>query len=130
MIEKKSVTLKKKTPHKREEECEQIKFVIWLQKKGFRLHHSPNGGRRSIVEGAKFKRMGTSAGFPDIEVPYPCGKYHGFYIEMKPEKGGNLSSAQQEWLNYLREKGYFAEKAHGFLEAKEMFEHYISLNKG
>ncbi len=128
-MEKESKKIKR-SPNKKLERAEQIKFVAWLTAKGYRCNHSPNGGTRNVIEGAMFKRMGTSAGFPDIEVPLPSGPYHGFYVEMKPEKGGKLSLAQQEWLRYLREKGYWAEEAHGFLEAKEMFEHYLSLLKG
>lgn len=30
------------------------------------LHHSPNGGKRNIIEAKKFKDMGTQAGFPDL----------------------------------------------------------------
>lgn len=70
--------------------------------------------------------MGVSPGFPDVEVPFPSGPYHGFYLEMKRQKGGKVSPAQVEWLNYLRGKGYFAESAKGFEEAKQMFLHYLS----
>jgi hypothetical protein len=82
-----------------------------------------------MLEAIQLKRMGVSAGFPDIEVPLPSGHYHGFYCEMKPEKGGKLSENQIEWLDYLRSKGYYAEVAHGFEEAKAHFLHYLSFTK-
>jgi hypothetical protein len=75
------------------------------------------------------KAMGTSKGFPDIIVTVPAGPFHGFFLEMKPVKGGNIQAEQAEWLNYLRGKGYYAEVARGFEAAKEMFLHYISLTK-
>jgi hypothetical protein len=80
-----------------------------------------------MLEAINLKRMGVSAGFPDIEIPLPCGHYHGFYIEMKRQKGGRLTPEQAEWLSYLKGQGYFAEMAKGFEEAKKMFLDYIAL---
>ncbi len=105
---------------------EQIKFVVWLRKQGYRVSASANGGSRNLFEALKFKKMGVSAGFPDIEVPLPAGPYHGFFIEMKRQKGGKVSNEQREWLSYLRDKGYYAEVAYGFEEAKVMWTDYIS----
>lgn len=72
------------------------------------------------------KRMGVSAGFPDVEIPLPSGPYHGLYIEMKRQKGGRLTIEQEGWLNYLNGKGYMAVVANGFEKAKEIFNHYMS----
>lgn len=79
--------------------------------------------------------MGVSAGFPDIEIPYPVGyhrpnqtSYHGLYIELKRVSKGKVTSAQSDWINFLREKGYCAEIARGFEEAKEIVLHYFSLD--
>lgn len=106
---------------------EQILLAVWLAKKGIRFTASANGGKRNYYEAIKFKRMGVSAGFPDIEIPFPSGQYHGLYIELKRKKGGKVSPEQAEWLQYLREKGYYAEVAHGFEEAKGIVIHYLSL---
>lgn len=106
---------------------DQIKLVVWLTKMGIRFSASANGGSRNMLEAAKLKRMGVSPGFPDIEIPIPSGPYHGLYIELKREKGGKASPAQVDWLNYLREKGYWADIARGFDEAKEIVLHYLSL---
>lgn len=108
---------------------EQIKLAVWLTQKGIRFTASANGGKRNLMEALKFKRMGLSPGFPDIEVPLPSGSYHGLYIELKRQKGGKLSLNQIEWLNYLTEKGYYAVSAKGFDEAKEIVLHYLSLNQ-
>lgn len=118
------VSFAKKKP-RRIEEIEQVKFVKWLREKGYRCHHSPNGFKRSMSEGVRLKAMGTSRGFPDIQVFYPVGNYHGFFIEMKNIEGGRLTREQEDWLNYLKEIGYWAECAHGFEEAKEIFLKYI-----
>ncbi len=82
-----------------------------------------------MLEAMKLKRMGVSAGYPDVFVPLPTDKYHGFYVEMKRKKGGRASPQQIEWINYLRDKGYYAEIAKGSDEAKEMFKYYISTLK-
>jgi VRR-NUC domain-containing protein len=102
---------------------------VWLKKQGFRPAASANGGKRNLVEAYHLKQMGVSPGFPDVEVPLPSGHFHGFYLEMKRQKGGKVSPEQLEWLNYLRDKGYYAEVARGFEEAKEHFLHYLSFTK-
>jgi VRR-NUC domain len=78
----------------------------------------------------KLKRMGVSAGFPDIEIPLPIpGLYHGLYIELKRQKGGFLSDAQLDWLKYLNGQGYHAVRANGFEEAKQVVLDYLALMK-
>lgn len=115
----------RKNPTERQE---QIWFVTWLKKQGYWCHHSPNGGKRHFIEGYNLKLMGVSKGFPDVFVPLPMGKYHSLFIEMKPLKGGKIEKEQSEWINYLREKGFYAEVAHGFEEAKRIFLEYLSSN--
>lgn len=82
-----------------------------------------------MLEAIKFKRMGVESGVPDVCVPIPSGPYHGLYIELKRKKGGKVSENQLHWLQFLREKGYYAEVAHGFEEAREMVLHYLSFTK-
>ena len=106
---------------------EQIKLATWLSKQGIKFTASANGGSRSYLEAAKLKRMGVSAGFPDIFIPIPSGPYHGLLIELKREIGGKVSDSQICWLQYLREKGYYAEVCKGFEEAKEVVLQYLSL---
>jgi hypothetical protein len=108
------------------ERFEQVRFVTWLRSNGYRVSASANGGSRHLLEAINLKKMGVSRGFPDVEVPLPIGHFHGFYVEMKRQKGGKVTTEQAEWLAYLREKGYYAEVARGFEEAKEMFLHYLS----
>jgi hypothetical protein len=71
--------------------------------------------------------MGVMAGVPDLCIPIPSGAYHGLYIELKRLKGGKVSDSQSDWLLFLREKGYYAEVARGFDEAREMVLHYFAL---
>lgn len=111
------------------EDYEQIRLATWLTGQGIRFYAIPNGGKRNLVEALKFKRSGVQPGVPDVCIPIPSGSYHGLYIELKRVIGGKVSQPQSEWLAFLREKGYYAEVAKGFDEAKEMVLHYFSLTK-
>lgn len=111
------------------ESDEQTRFVVWLKKKGVRVVASANGGSRHFLEACRMKNMGVSPGFPDIQIPYPCGDYHGLFIEMKRLKGGRTSTEQQDWIVFLRGQGYRAEVAHGCEEAIEIYETYMSFFK-
>lgn len=126
---KKSNSISKKTQDYPSEKHEQICFVVWLKKQGYKVSASANGGSRHFLEAMSLKAMGVSKGFPDIQVPLPIGPYHGFYCEMKRQKGGKISSEQAEWIDYLKSKNYFAGVAYGFEEAKEMFLHYLSFTQ-
>ena len=77
------------------EDEEQIKVIVYLKKRGI-LHFSvPNSGNRSLAYACKMKRLGLSAGVPDIVIPEPMGFWHGMFIEMKRKTGGVVSEAQQ-----------------------------------
>jgi len=56
------------------------------------LHHSPNGGRRDVREAARFKRMGTRAGFPDLILLLPSIGGHFLAMELKYGKGVQTES--------------------------------------
>lgn len=75
------------------------------------LHHSPNGGKRNAREAARFKRMGTKPGYPDLFLSIPMRKnfrttecWHGLYIEMK-SPDGTTSEKQKRMQERLKKKG-------------------------
>ena len=88
---------------KREEEQLQIAFFEWAKwQEGRypelgRMHHIPNGGKRTKAEAAIFKAMGVKSGIPDVFLPAPRGIYHGLYIEFKSDSG-KTSKNQDELL--------------------------------
>lgn len=90
------------------------------------IHHSPNGGKRNIREAAKFKRMGTRAGFPDLFLAYPNKKYNGLFVELKAP-GGRATEKQKEWINKLNSRGYYAKVCIGFEEAKNTILEYLNI---
>jgi len=73
----------------------------------------------------KAKRTGYVAGFPDLFIYEPKGKYNGLAIELKV-KGNYASPKQKDWLFYLTERGYKAEVCTGFDQAKELIDNYFN----
>ena len=96
---------------KHEESNIQQAFIQWCElhkhkypELGF-MHHSPNGGRRSAKEGARFKREGVKAGFPDLLLAVARNEFHGLFIEVKTKKG-RLTASQEKWKKFLIKEGY------------------------
>ncbi len=69
------------------EHDEQVGFVNWFRAKfaGVLIFAVPNGGKRSISAGKKFKAEGVVAGVPDLFVPE-----WNLWVEMKRASGGRL----------------------------------------
>ena len=122
---------KKSSPRARievpSEQEEQIRASVWMDKMGIAHHHSPNGGFRDAREGAKFKRMGTSAGYPDFVLPYARKGYHGLYIEVKRRYGGKLSEAQIYWRDLLIREGYAWYEAKGADQCIKIVQNYLGM---
>lgn len=66
------------------------------------VHHSPNGGRRSITEGRRFKMLGVVAGFPDLIL---CpGNGRTYLLEIKSPTG-RVSPEQRDVMDRLHHLG-------------------------
>lgn len=94
------------------EEQEQIKLAEYLDRHNYTWCHVPNGGFRNVVTGKRLKAQGVKPGVPDVLIFDPVkhveGKsYVGIAIELKRQKGGQLSMHQKNWLNYLRQCGWY-----------------------
>ena len=117
---------------KRSEDTEQIKVIQWALRAQDEfpalkwLHHIPNGGSRAKAEAVKFKQMGVKAGVSDLSLPYPCGCYHGMYIEMKYGKN-KPTDEQLEFLICMKETGYFVCICYSFEAAQEILIKYLQL---
>lgn len=85
------------------EHDEQVGFVNWFRAKfsGVLIFAVPNGGKRSISAGKKFKAEGVVAGVPDLFIPA-----WNLWVEMKRESGGRLSPDQKEMIAYLERIGH------------------------
>ena len=67
--------------------------------------HTPNGGRRSIKDGIRFRMMGTRPGIPDLAFLGAAHGYHGLYIELK-HGNGRLSEDQLFFESRCIDHGY------------------------
>ena len=95
----------------------------------------------TIGQARKHKRLQQHRGYPDLFIAEPRGKYHGAYIELKKagtrifKKDGTLVAdehirEQFDVLEQLRKRGYMAEFACGFDEAKEIIDNYLGRQYG
>src|SRR4030042_4002082 len=80
-----------------DEHCAVIEYLR-VRYPYIRLTIAPNGLKLPSPQAMKFKRMGYTAGTPDLLIFEPRGNYNGLLIEMKREHGGQVSPAQREWI--------------------------------
>lgn len=88
------------------------------------MYHVPNGGKRDKATAAVLKRQGVKAGVPDIMLPAARAGYHGLYIELKAGKN-TTTKKQKEWLEYLRQQGYYTAVCYGWQPAAQLIEQYL-----
>lgn len=107
------------------EKVEHLHVANYLRYKGVVFNHSPNEGKREVQYIAQLKAMGMRSGFPDFFIYEARGGYHGLAIELKRVKGGRVSDAQKQCLQELNDRGYKAEVARGFDEARQIIDDYL-----
>ncbi|MFA5651493.1 MAG: VRR-NUC domain-containing protein [Proteiniphilum sp.] len=91
------------------------------------LHHSPNGGKRNAREAARFKAMGTRAGFPDLVFLYPAHGHHALLIEMKTTRSGSRQTAnQKEYQRIVEKYGYKYIVCRTFFEFQKVIINYLT----
>lgn len=88
------------------------------------LHHSPNGGQRTIETGARFKRMGTRAGFPDLILLLPTLQHPYLCVELKT-KDGRQSDSQKLYQKFIEKAGGRYELCRSFNQFKAVVEDYL-----
>ena len=90
------------------------------------LHATPNGGYRPVHTAVMLKAEGVKAGYPDISLDVPRGRFHGLRIELKRAGGvGRVSAEQQEWIDRLRYYGYCAVVCYGAADAQQCIMAYL-----
>lgn len=109
----------------------QVKVMEWSRANTPRLrplvmlHAIPNGGHRAKKTAADLKAEGVKKGVPDLCLPYPCGGFHGLYIEMKAE-GGSPSEDQEWWIEMLKGAGYCVQVCWGHESAIAVLDGYLT----
>lgn len=68
----------------------------------WRYTHFPAGELRDDKTGAKLKRMGLKAGWPDFQLVSPQGLFHA--LELK-RAGENLNDNQEDFAAFCRKNG-------------------------
>lgn len=112
---------------------EQKQVIKWSQQPSIRrmypelkfLFHIPNE-REDKIQASILKDMGVKPGVPDLCLPFPAGKYHGLYIEMKA-MDGKPSDEQVWWLEHLKANGYACSVCYGWKQAVEVLQWYLNL---
>lgn len=94
----------------------------------------PNGGYELPAQvGARLKREGLKAGFPDVGLMVARGCWHGLFIELKKpgnkllkQAAGVVSADQEMWLQDLHAEGYRCHVCWGWDEARQVIEEYLA----
>ena len=114
-----------------DESAEQIAFFNWargnISEKLFGLLFSiPNGARTSMSTAKRLKAEGLKSGVPDIFFACPLKGYAGLFIEMKNQKGGQISPEQKAMIERLRQEEFRVEVCNGNLAAQKVLLDYLS----
>ena len=100
-----------------------------------RLFHVANGGLRSKASAGKLKAEGVRAGVPDYIGPFRgysksnnqfC-TYIGLAIELKRRKGGAVSEAQRDWVEFLSNAGWKVAVCSGHEDAWAVICEYVGI---
>ena len=86
----------------------------------------PNGGTRHKLEAYSLKKQGVKSGVSDITIQVPRGKYHGFWLELKTDKG-KTSENQEVFLNEMKKQGYYTKVCWGAESAINAIIKYMNL---
>lgn len=107
------MAVKRKSPERALHKAVVQYFKLALPANAF-WWHTPNGGKRSVIEGAIFKALGVKPGIPDLFILYD-GRLHG--IELKA--GTALSVAQHECMEEIVNAGGTVAVARSIDQVKE-----------
>ena len=120
---------------KTSEHSHQAAFFCWAQQQDCKplefMHAIPNGGLRNKVQASHLKAEGVRPGVPDVCLPYPCGQYHGLYLEFKKpghegRKDGGLSKHQIRYRDFLKSCNYAHKVVYSWLQAAEETVNYLN----
>jgi hypothetical protein len=127
--------MKKKLPVP-SEHSDQAALFRWLSQiaviykiPGLLLSYAvPNAAKRGKRLAAYMKAEGMKAGVPDVCIPVPAKGYHGLYIEMKREDGGDgPTDDQKHYIDSLNQLGYLAAQCNGYDAARRVVMDYFGI---
>lgn len=86
----------------------------------------PNGGARSLREGARLKAEGVKPGVSDLLLPLRRHGLAGMWLELKAP-GEKPSKVQREWLARMALAGYRAEWRDDWRDAAAALSDYLGI---
>ena len=113
----------------------QLATYLRLQYPNVLFHFDLTGVNMSKAAAGKNKAIQHSRGWPDLFIAKPIGRYHGLFLEIKPEGTRLLNKNNQIATNHIKEQWamlqrleglqYLARFAVGFDEAKSIIDEYM-----
>jgi hypothetical protein len=119
--------MKSTEPTEHQIQCAFIEWCHLNEKKypGLQLAFAvPNGGIRSKITAANLKKEGVRPGVPDWMCPVSNKRFRGMAIEFK-RPGGHITPPQREYIDALRDKGWFVEVCYDAEDACQMVGRYF-----
>ena len=112
----------------------QISVVHWLRvtQPQALVQHSANEGKRNVAYNVKLKRMGLTAGWPDLQIIFPPDQFkkdvtpNDIYIELKYGKG-RVSKKQKVILDKLADYGKYVAVCYSLNEVQTLLEEVVTL---
>lgn len=93
------------------------------------IHNQEKSG--SAIRGAMAKAEGVKAGVADLFLPFPMGRYHGLYIEMKRDVPTNieklLSDEQKAYREYCYNFNYYWHCCRGWRDGRAVLLTYLGV---
>lgn len=89
--------------------------------------HTPNGGRRSFLDGVRFRNMGTRKGVADLVFLRGAHGYHGLLVELKYGRGA-LSEDQLYFESVCIDEGYLYICSNSIPDVMEIVRWYYELS--
>lgn len=133
-------TKKPRAKSRKQEESMQKAVCTWLKFQYCDVIFRSDGGgiRLTMGQAMKVKAIQHSRSFPDLFICEARGGYHGLFLELKRKdesvwlRDGALTvnphiREQYEMIKELRKRGFCADFAVGFDDAKKKINNYLKL---
>lgn len=122
------------------EHAEQVAVITWARLQTGRwpclawLHSVPNhnvllaqmGKEQGARVTAYMKAEGLTKGISDLFLPWPAGKFHGCYIEMKL-LSNRPTFEQAQFMSFAQTAGYYVNLCHSAEDAIATLAFYLNL---
>lgn len=96
------------------------------RKIGGYLFAVPNGGHRSVTQGARLRAEGVKPGVSDLMLPIPTERFHSMWIEMK-SSAGSMTRDQLSWFRLMTARGFYCCTCRSVDEAITEIQKYLGV---